>query len=167
MAELLFALRLIHVVSGIGWLGEVITINFVLLPALFKANAKDQLTLLNTVFPYIFRLATVLGGAAVLSGLTQVLLYTGFNLSLLFYSRWGWLLLIGGTMGMALYTFHLFQESGAERTLATDLAFAIAGNDREAVTALLRKLAIFPRAGMILLVIIISLMIAAAHLSFS
>lgn len=163
MAGLLFVLRLIHIVAGIGWLGEVITINFVLLPALFKANAKDQLTILNTVFPYIFRLATVLGGAAVLTGLTQLLLYTGFNLSLLTYSRWGWLLLIGGTMGVALYTFHLFQESGAERTLAAHLAFAIANDDQESVTILLRKLAIFPRAGLVVLVIIISLMIAAAH----
>lgn len=147
-----------------GWLGEVMTINFVLLPALFRADAKDQMTLLNTVFPYVFRLATVLGGTAVLSGLTLVLLYTGFNLSPLIYSRWGWLLLTGGTLGTSLYTFHLFQESGMERSLAAHMAFAVADNDRKAMTALLRKLAIFPRAGMIVLLIIVSLMIAAAHI---
>ncbi len=37
MLELIFLLRLVHVVAGVGWAGEVLTVNFVLLPALSKA----------------------------------------------------------------------------------------------------------------------------------
>ena len=59
MATLLYIVRLVHIVSGVGWLGEVITINFVLLPALFHARSDDRLVLLHNVFPYLFRLATV------------------------------------------------------------------------------------------------------------
>jgi uncharacterized membrane protein len=63
--ELIFVLRLVHVVAGVGWAGEVLTVNFVLLPALFKARADERVTLLQTVFPYAFRLATLLAGIAI------------------------------------------------------------------------------------------------------
>ncbi len=69
MLELIFVLRLVHVVAGVGWAGEVLTVNFVLLPALFKARADERVTLVQSVFPHVFRLATVLGGIAIVSGL--------------------------------------------------------------------------------------------------
>src|SRR5579884_3319261 len=97
MMEILFVVRLAHVVAGVGWLGEVVTINFVLLPALFEAKSDDRLVLLNTVFPHVFRLATVLGGTAVASGAMLALWYTHLNLVVLVQSQWGWLILAGGT----------------------------------------------------------------------
>ncbi len=51
MGEIMYLLRLVHIVAGLGWLGEVITINFVLLPALFKASQEDRLILMHLVFP--------------------------------------------------------------------------------------------------------------------
>ena len=57
MLELIFLLRLVHVVAGVGWAGELLTVNFVLLPALLKARADERVTLLQTVFLYVFRLA--------------------------------------------------------------------------------------------------------------
>lgn len=164
MTELLFFLRLLHVVAGVAWLGEVITINFVLLPALFKARGEERVMLLTTVFPYVFRLATVLGGLAVASGVGLLLAYTRLNLALLVQSRWGWFVLVGGTLGGLLYAFHLFQESGAERSLASHLIMATEEGDPEAAVALIRRLAVFPRAGMVILATVIGLMVAAAHL---
>lgn len=163
MATFLYIVRLVHVVSGVGWLGEVITINFVLLPALFRAKTDDRLVLLNTVFPYIFRLATVLGGAALLSGLIMVLWYTQLHLLHLADSSWGRLIAAGGILGGLLYFFHVFQEAGAEQSLAAELAFTLESDDPRALRRLMNHLAIFPRGGMALLVIIIALMGAAAH----
>jgi hypothetical protein len=164
MDDLRFAVRLIHVAAGVGWLGEVATINFVLLPALFKARADERTTLLTTVFPYLFRLATVLGGATMVTGMTLLVWYTHLQPDLLLHGRWDHFVLAGGTLGAALYAFHLVQESGAERSLAAHLAFAIDSDDPRATAMLLRRLAIFPRAGMLVLATVVSLMVAAAHL---
>lgn len=163
MATIIYLARLIHLISGVGWLGEVITINFVLLPALFRARSDDRIVLLNTVFPLIFRLATVLGGAALLTGLIMVLWYTQLHVLSILASAWGRYILIGGGLGAVLYFFHVFQEAGAERSLAAELAFTLDSDDPKAVERLMRHLAIFPRGGMALLVIIIALMSAAAH----
>jgi hypothetical protein len=163
MMDVLFLVRVVHVIAGVGWLGEVTTINFVLLPALFKAQAEDRVVLLNTVFPYVFRLATILGGAAVASGLALVLWYTRLDVFSLTQGQWGWSILVGGLLGALLYVFHIFQESGAERSLAAYLTFTIDTDDPKSVQAILNRLAIFPRAGMAVLVIVIGLMVAAAH----
>lgn len=163
ITDLLFAVRLAHVVAGVSWLGEVITINFVLLPALFAAKSDDRQVLLSTVFPYVFRLATVLGGTTVASGLVLLLWYTHLNPLASVRGDWGWLILGGGALGAALYGFHLFQESGAERSVAAHLAFVVDTDDRGEVQRLLKHLAFFPRAGMLVLVVVIALMVGAAH----
>jgi uncharacterized membrane protein len=167
MTALIFALRLIHIVSGVGWLGEVATVNFVLMPALVEAGDEGRTAILEKAFPLVFRLATVLGGTAIVSGLGVVLWYTQLRPSVLLESPRGWLILCAGAMGGLLYVFHLLQESRGERTLATALAAATAGRDREASTRFLRRLVIFPRIGLIVLVLVVSLMIAAAHYPFS
>lgn len=162
-ASALFLVRLVHLVAGVSWLGEVITINFVLLPALFGASSEDRVALLSTVFPYIFRLATILGGTAVGSGLILLLWYTHLHPQALLHGRWGWLVLAGAALGAGLYGFHLFQESGAERSLAAHLAFSIDRDDPSDVQRLLDHLALFPRIGMVVLLVVAGLMVGAAH----
>lgn len=164
MTELMYVVRLVHLLSGVGWVGEVITINFVLLPALFRASADDRVVLLQTVFPYIFRLATVLGGLAIASGIGLVLWNTRLDLTLLVTTSWGWRILIGGVIGAIIYTFHLVQESGAERSLAAELVFMNESDDPRAAEPLLRHLAIFPRVGMVVLMVVVALMVAATYL---
>lgn len=164
MTDFMFVVRLVHVISGVGWLGEVITINFVLLPALFHARADDRNVLLTTVFPYIFRLATVLGGLAIASGLGLVLWNTRMDLTLLVTTSWGWRILIGGIIGLVVYVFHLVEESGAERSLAAELVFLRDSDDPEAARKLLHHLAIFPRVGMLILMVVVGLMVAAVYL---
>jgi len=164
MLELIFLLRLVHVVAGVGWAGEVLTVNFVLLPALFKANANERVALLQTAFPSVFRLATALGGVAIASGLGLLLWHTQLDFGRLVTTIWGWRILAGGTLGGALYAFHLFQESVAERSLAGHLVFLTEQDDPRAAEPLLRHLAIFPRAGLVVLLVVIGMMSAAARL---
>lgn len=164
MTTFMYFVRLVHVIAGVGWLGEVITINFVLLPALFRAPADDRNVLLTTVFPYIFRLATALGGLAIVSGLGLLLWNTRLDLTLLVTTTWGWRILIGGTIGLIIFLFHLIQESGAERSLAGELVFLQDSDDPEAARRLLKHLAIFPRVGMLILMLVVGLMVAATYL---
>lgn len=160
--EVLFIVRLAHV-ADVSWLGEVVTISFVPLPALVNARHDDRQVLLNTAFPYVFRLATVLGGITVASGVVLLLWYTRPNPLASFGTTWGWLIFAGGTIGAALYAFHLFEESGAERSIAAHLAFTLDSDDPKEVQRLLEHLAFFPRAGMLVLIAVIGLMVGAAH----
>jgi uncharacterized membrane protein len=159
-----FVVRFIHVVAGVGWLGEVVTVNFVLLPALFKARPADRAPLLNNVFPFVFRLATVLGAIAGASGLALLLWTTQLQPEHLLLSPSGRFVLIGGTLGALLYAFHVFQESGTEQSLANTLAIATDADDPQARARFLSHLALFPRIGLLLLLVIVLLMVAAAHL---
>ena len=163
-ADLLYLVRLTHLIAGIGWLGEVITINFVLLPALFAATSKDRTVLLYTVFPYLFRLATVLGGLALASGLVLFLWSTQLQPLAAIHSHWGLFILTGGTLGAVLYAFHLFEESGAERTIAAQLVLSQETGDPRQTERIMKHLAFFPRAGMVVLIIVVALMVGASHL---
>jgi len=163
VADLLAIVRTIHLLAGVSWLGEVITINAVLLPVLFAAKREERLILLSAVFPRVFRLATVLGGLAVGTGLVLFLWSTRLQPLAAVRSRWGELILAGGVLGAALFAFHLFQESGAEQSIAAHLAFALDSDDPRETRRLLRRLAFFPRAGMLVLIAVIGMMTAAAH----
>ncbi len=134
------------------------------MPALFKARADDRATLVQSVFPHVFRLATLLGGIAIASGLGLLAWYTQLDFTRLVTTTWGWRVLAGGSLGGALYAFHVFQESGMERSLAAHLVFLTDQDDPHAAEPLLRHLALFPRIGIVVLLLVIVLMSAAARL---
>lgn len=163
MTEGLFILRLVHVLAGLSWFGEVLTVNLVLLPALARVDPVLRARLLSVVFPYVFRLATVLGGIAVVSGAILFLIMSGGNLGLLFSSDWGRRILSGGLIGALLFAFHLVQESRMEGSLATRLMAT--GDDPAASEAILRHLRVIPRIGLALLLLTVALMSAAARLA--
>jgi hypothetical protein len=116
--------------------------------------------LLETVFPRVFRLATVLGGTAVISGLVLLLLGPG-GLERALSAAWGARILAGGTLGAVLYVFHLWLEPRLERRLRARLA----GTERTQGDQLdLRILLIVPRVGLLILLTVVALMSAAARL---
>lgn len=160
--EVPFIVRLVHIISGVGWVGEVLTVNFVLLPALLSLEPASRGFLLQTVFPFVFRLATYLGGLAVISGATMFLLMTGGDFASALEAEWGRRILVGGILGAGLLIFHLVQESVWEGSLASRL---IASADDPAQSdALLRRLRIAPRVGLAIILVTVILMSAAARL---
>jgi uncharacterized membrane protein len=42
MTDLAFALRLLHLLTGLGWVGEVLPVNFVLLPTLRRVDRQTR-----------------------------------------------------------------------------------------------------------------------------
>lgn len=162
LTDILFAVRLVHVLSGVGWFGEVVTVNLVLIPALARVDGALRERMLTVVFPRVFILATVLAGIAVASGATVFLLMSGGNLGLLVGSTWGNRILVGGLAGGLLFLFHLVQESRWEGSLASRL---IAAQDDPAETReLLRRLRVIPWIGLVMLLVTIALMSAASRL---
>ncbi|MCC6617947.1 MAG: hypothetical protein IT341_02780 [Chloroflexi bacterium] len=160
--EILFVTRFVHVVSGVGWLGEVVTVNFVLLPALASADAELRARILTAVFPFVFRLATVLGGIAVVSGAIVFWIMSGGDLARLVDSTWGQRILLGGVFGGPLFAFHLLQESRWEGGLGKRLVAA--EHDPAASDRILRHLNVIPRIGLAILVACVFFMSAATRL---
>lgn len=151
--------RWIHIISGVAWLGEVITIIFVLVPALTRLKKESRGAFLREVFPRVFRLASVLSATAVISGAILNYLMTGWkDFAVFFNSRWGISILIGGAMGLLLTLFHFFVEERLEPTAAT------ADDIPEADMAkMISTLNIIPRVGMVIIIAVILLMMFAAR----
>lgn len=162
MPDLLFVVRFVHIVTGLGWVGEVITVNFVLLPALSRVEPALRGRILLSVFPLIFQLATILGGLAVVSGAVVFWIMSGGELARLFDTTWGQRILLGGLFGGPLFAFHLFQESRMEGSLARRLAAV--EDDARASDEILHHLRIIPRIGLAILVVSVIFMSAAARL---
>lgn len=151
--------RWIHIISGVAWLGEVITVNFVLFPALMNLKKEARGEFLRQVFPRVFRLASVLAATAVISGAIMNYMMTGWkDVSVLLETRWGLSILIGGTLGLLLTLFHFFVETRLEPTAIT--ADKLSETDVEKIIVVLK---IVPRVGMMIIVTVIILMMVATR----
>src|SRR5690606_38634600 len=65
--------RALHVLAASCWLGEVLVINLILVPTLSSYTGAARRDFLATVFPRVFRLASVLAGTVAVTG--ALLLY--------------------------------------------------------------------------------------------
>ncbi len=155
-------IRWLHVVSGSAWLGEVLVINFVLIPVLSKFTDPSGKNFINSIFLKLFRLASVLALVTILTGAVLLYNFIGFNIaSLTERGSWGWSILIGGSLGLVLTIFHFFIENW----LAKKLGNTSTGS-KEDVDDVHLKLKFIPRIGMIVITLIFLLMLNATHLLF-
>ena len=150
--EMATIIRWIHVASASAWFGEVLVINVILIPALSQMVADSRKEFLNTVFPRVFKLASVLSATAVFAGLTLLLIKTDGDLSLLFDSRWGLSILVGGSLGLALTFFHFFME----QQLASRIGVGDCNISPENVEDAHGKLKIVPRIGLLIITAVLS-----------
>lgn len=147
-------LRWIHALAGAAWFGEVLTIVFVLIPVLGRAEPDRQRWMLNNVFPRIFRVASVLIATVLLAGLLLNLAMAGWRVDWdqLTGTPWGRSILIGGILGGLLGMFHFVAERKLE-PMVTD--------ENTDLDAVMRRMKLIPRIGLGILVVVISLMILA------
>lgn len=152
-------IRWIHVISGVAWVGEVITINFVLVPALLKMKKETRGAFIRQIFPRVFQLATVLSLTAILSGAAMSYLITGWkDLDEWLLTRWGVGIFVGGLLALLLTLFHFFIESRLEPIAVT--ADAQSEIDVDKIVTILK---IVPRIGLGILISIVLLMMFAAR----
>lgn len=147
-------LRWIHALAGAAWFGDVLTIVFVLIPVLGRAEPDRQRWMLNNVFPRIFRVASVLIATVLLAGLLLNLAMAGWRVDWdqLTGTPWGRSILIGGILGGLLGMFHFVAERKLE-PMVTD--------ENTDLDAVMRRMKLIPRIGLGILVVVISLMILA------
>ena len=101
--------RWIHILSGAAWLGEVVTIVFILLPWIFKLEVREQIRFLSKLFPMLFRVASLLSFTTITAGITLNYLLTGWrDMEVYLSSPRGFAIILGGTLGLTLTLFHFF-----------------------------------------------------------
>ncbi|MCW5887514.1 MAG: hypothetical protein KIT07_05270 [Anaerolineales bacterium] len=157
--SLLTAARWAHVLAGAAWLGEVIVIVFVLVPAALKMELAARLEFIGRVFPRIFQLASVLAFITLAAGATLNYQLTGWhNLGAYFSSPRGVFIALGGGLGLLLALFHFFVEHRIEPGVK-GMAAEVTPREAERIVKVLR---ILPRVGLsVMLVIFVSMMIGA------
>lgn len=158
MSEVGTILRWVHILAGTAWLGAVTMVVFVLVPSVLKLSQTERGPFIETVFPRVFRLASVLSITAITAGIALYLERFDWQLrfSPLVTGRWGWSILIGSSLALLLTMFHFFAEGrlaphvkGARNTPV----------DRRVLTVL----RFAPRVGLTVLVTVVILMAYAAR----
>jgi uncharacterized membrane protein len=151
--------RWIHILSAAAWLGEVVTVVFVLVPVAAKLSGPDRAAFISRVFPRVFRLATALAITTLAAGAWLNYLLTGWrNLDAYFGSMGGRAILVGGLLGVGLALFHFTVERRLEPRASSLLATA----DEETLGRLSQFLRLVPRVGLgVLLVVLILMMVGA------
>lgn len=158
MEDVFHIIRTIHVLAGSFWLGEVVVINFILIPVLSRFEGEYRKSFMVNIFPRIFDLASILSATVVLTGMFLVYHMTNGDFSQLTEGRWGWSILVGGSLGTILTLFHFFMEN----KLAKKIGLGACGDDTQ-IDDVHLKLKLVPRLGLIVIVSIFLLMINAAH----
>lgn len=157
MASTIF--RWLHILGGAAWFGAVVAVAFVLVPSLEKADHEKRAWMLQTVFPMVFRLASVLVATVLLAGAGLYLSLHDWKVDFteLVTTRWGLSILVGGGLGLTLGLFHFTIEQRLES------AAHASGDDPAADEALIRRLKIIPRVGMGIIILVFLAMMYAAR----
>ena len=111
MEDILIYIRWVHLISATSWYGEVVVINFILIPVASRLEGTLRSVYITTLFPRIFRLASVLSLTAVSTGLVLLYFRVNGNFLILLDSLAGRALAIGATLGILLTLFHFFMEN--------------------------------------------------------
>ena len=153
--NLLVISRWIHILAGLAWVGEVITINFVIVPALKTLPREQQASFISSVFPRVFRLATILALISTLAGfLTAYFVVDWREFPNLITTPWGIGIFGGGFLSVLLVLFHLVLERRI-KPLVVDA-------NPESLNRIIHLLGIIPRIGLGVILVISLLMFFGA-----
>ena len=153
------AVRWVHVVAATAWFGEVVTINFVLVPVLTRLPREEAARFLVAVFPTVFRLASVLSATAVLSGIYLAWTRFSANPDVLWTTASGNAFLVGATLGVLLTGFHFLLEPRLDGMICG----AAERGDLEMSDRVIRLLRVVPRGGLVVITGILWLMMVGAR----
>jgi uncharacterized membrane protein len=153
--------RWVHILAGAAWLGEVMMVVFVLLPALASTQPDKRRAFISNVFPKVFRLASVLAGMTLAAGLALNYMLTGGwqDLGAYLATRSGKAILAGGLLGALLASFHFFVEARIEGRVVQLLD----AKDEVERARIERLLNIVPRAGLVVIILVFILMMIGAR----
>ncbi|MBI4929313.1 MAG: hypothetical protein HY841_01005 [Bacteroidetes bacterium] len=151
-------IKMLHLFFASCWLGEVMVINFIMTPALGKYNKEGKSEMLVTIFPKLFRMASILSAITIITGTSLLWFYTKFNFEILMQGHWR-IILIGGTLGLLLTLFHFFLEARVTNLLAPNEK----NYNYENHALVYGRLKIIPRIGLVVITTIFFLMMFAEY----
>lgn len=155
-------IRWIHIIFATAWFGEVVVINFILIPVLSKLDRTTREKIVTVMFPRIFNLASVLSLTALISGYLLFWMISDGDLNYFFVNGIrGKALLLGMSLGTLLTAFHFFLENQMAKKIGI---VKNKGND-EMLEDIHLRLKIVPRIGMLVITtILVSMMVAVRGL---
>ena len=159
MATAYLALRWLHILAAAAWFGEVVTINFVLVPAVGRLPRDQAPKVLFQIFPRIFKLASWLSATAVLSGTVLASKRYMASPDVLWTTPSGLLFSLGATLGLLLTGFHFILEPRLDGMICT----AAEEEDAELSDRVMRLLKIVPRVGLGVITGIVWMMMVGAR----
>ena len=152
--------RWLHILAAAAWLGEVVTVVFVLVPTALRLRGTERADFISRTFPRVFQLATVLSVLTLAAGAWLNYLITGWrDLGAYFSSVRGTALLLGGLLGLLLALFHFAVEGRLEPRLRSFTG----STDNAALNKMLRFLTLVPRIGLAVIVAIFLLMMIGSR----
>lgn len=161
MDTLFIVLRWIHVTAAAAWFGEVVAVNFILIPVVAQFQGEMRSKYVTAVFPRVFNLASVLSLTAVLTGLVLIYRRVGGDFSLLLESFSGKSLLFGAVLGTLLTLFHFFMENKLARKIG--IVKKNTSDSPAELNDVHTKLKIIPRMGMLVITSVFIAMMIASH----
>ncbi len=161
METVFMVLRWVHVSAASAWFGEVVVVNFILIPVVAQLQGEMRSKFVTTLFPRVFNLASILSLTAVVTGLILLYMKVDGDFSLLLRSFSGKALLFGAVMGTLLTLFHFFMENKLAAKIGI-VKKSIEGSAEE-LEDVHTKLKIVPRLGMVVITSIFLSMMIAAH----
>jgi len=159
MATAYLALRWLHILAAAAWFGEVVTINFVLVPAVGRLPRDQAPKVLFQIFPRIFKLASWLSATAVLSGTVLASKRYMASPDVLWTTPSGLLFSLGATLGLLLTGFHFILEPRLDGMICT----AAEEEDAELSERVMVLLKIVPRVGLVVITGIVWMMMVGAR----
>jgi uncharacterized membrane protein len=139
--------RWIHVIAATAWFGEVVTINFVLVPAVARLPREQAPKILFQIFPRIFKLASWLSATAVITGIALASARYLPNPQILWSTGPGLLFSFGATIGILLAAFHFLLEPRLDGMICT----AMECEDIDLSDRVMHLLKIIPRVGLVVI----------------
>lgn len=158
-ATLYLALRWLHILAAAAWYGEVVTINFVLVPAVSRLPREQAPKVLFQIFPRIFKLASWLSLTAVISGTALASQKYLPNPEILWTTGSGRLFSLGVVLGLLLTGFHFVLEPRLDGMICT----AAEAEDVELSERVMHLLKIVPRVGLCVITAIVWMMMVGAR----
>lgn len=150
-------IRWLHLIAASAWFGEVVLINFVLIPLMGQVETNNRNELLQKLFPKIFRLASVLSALTVITGVVLLGFRLDWQFQNILETSWGVKILIGGSLGILLTLFHFFMEEKLGKRIG------LSSDNPELADDIHLKLKIVPRMGLLVITSIMTIMTLAAH----
>ncbi len=161
MATAYIILRWVHILAAAAWYGEVVTINFVLVPAVSRLPKDQAPGFLVQIFPRIFKLASWLSATAVISGIALASQRYLPTPEILWTTTPGIVFSVGAVLGLLLTGFHFILEPRLDGMICA----AAEEDDIELSQRVMRLLRLVPRVGLgVITGIVLAMMIGARGL---